>query len=165
MPYSSTKFKNEIRQHLLDVTTINDGILDVGPGCGAYGLMLKGERMIDAIEIFEEYITRFNLKDIYNNVYNQDIMTFGVMYYDYIILGDVLEHLSVENALTLIDRINVSGNKCLVAVPYLYEQGESEGNVYETHLQPDLTPEKMKSRYPSLKLLYGDEQYGYYVNY
>jgi hypothetical protein len=52
----------------------------------------------------------------------------------------------------------------MIAVPYLYEQGEEFGNIHETHLQPDLTPEIMLERYPDLKLIYGDENYGYYGN-
>ena len=44
------------------------------------------------------------------------------------------------------------------------EQGEHEGNVHETHLQPDLTPAVMETRYPELKLLYANQYYGYYVN-
>lgn len=44
------------------------------------------------------------------------------------------------------------------------EQGEHEGNIHETHLQPDLTPKIMEDRYPELELLYGSEYYGYYIN-
>ena len=51
----------------------------------------------------------------------------------------------------------------IVAVPYQYEQGEEYGNVYEIHKQDDLTPEIVKKRYPMLKLLYGNDEYGYYV--
>ena len=52
-----------------------------------------------------------------------------------------------------------------MAVPYLWEQGPEFNNPYEIHLQPDLTPEIMSERYPSLKLLFGNEGYGYYINY
>jgi hypothetical protein len=38
-------------------------------------------------------------------------------------------------------------------------------NVHETHLQPDLTPEIFLERYPMMKLLVGDDKYGYYINY
>jgi hypothetical protein len=53
----------------------------------------------------------------------------------------------------------------MIAVPYLYEQGTWEGNVHETHYQPDLTPEIVASRYPELNLMVGDAIYGYYTNY
>jgi hypothetical protein len=31
-------------------------------------------------------------------------------------------------------------------------------------LQPDLTPKIMTERYPQLKLLIGNDRYGYYIN-
>jgi hypothetical protein len=52
----------------------------------------------------------------------------------------------------------------MVAVPYMMEQGEWGGNIHETHYQPDLTPENMLERYPSLELLYSNEWYGYYIS-
>lgn len=165
MPFSSTLFKEEIKNHILDSTKLCSRILDVGPGCGTYGMLLNKDRKIDAIEIYEPYIERFSLNNIYDNIHIQDICTFDFHEYDYIILGDVLEHIPIEDAIPLIDRINALAKRCLVAVPYLYEQGEWEGNVYETHHQPDLTQKLMSSRYPSLKLLFGNQDYGYYVNY
>jgi hypothetical protein len=80
-------------------------------------------------------------------------------------MGDVIEHLSVDDAKKILDSISASNKKCMVAVPYLFEQGEEYGNVHETHLQPDLTHEIFLSRYPQMNLLYKDENYGYYINY
>lgn len=165
MPYSYPLFKEEVREHLLSILKKEDYVLDVGPGAGTYGRMLDGKHWIDAIEIYEPYVHEFNLHEFYNLVYIDNICNFDIHPYSYIILGDVLEHLELDCALALIDKINALGKKCIVAVPYLYEQGEEFGNIYETHHQPDLTPAKMASRYPSLRLLYGDEKYGYYVNY
>jgi hypothetical protein len=79
-------------------------------------------------------------------------------------MGDILEHLTVEDAKSILHKIKVNNQGVMIAVPYLYEQGEEFGNIHETHLQPDLTPEIMLERYPDLKLIYGDENYGYYGN-
>lgn len=165
MPYSYPLFKDEVAEHLRFATR-DKVVLDVGPGSGTYGMFLKGHcNKIVGLEIFAPYIEQFNLESIYDQIVIGDIRNHDIHLYDYIILGDVLEHLELEYALPLIDRINALGKKCLVAVPYLYEQGEEFGNIHETHHQPDLTPQKMKSRYPSLKQLCGNEQYGYYTNY
>ena len=94
-----------------------------------------------------------------------NIMTFDFSGYDYMIMGDVLEHLSVNDATNLLKVIDEKKIKCLVAVPFLYEQGSYEGNHYETHLQPDLTPKIVQQRYKNLFLLLGNEYYGYYTNY
>jgi hypothetical protein len=165
MPTSFKFFKQEVRDYIVDNVDINKKILDVGPGIGTYSDLLKNHGYdMDCVEIYEPYVINYQLDKKYNNVFTQSIVDFNFDYYDFIIIGDVLEHLSVEDAQSIIKKIVTSGKQCLVAVPYLMEQGEHEGNIHETHLQPDLTPEVMKSRYPELQLLYANQYYGYYVN-
>jgi hypothetical protein len=165
MPYSYHKFKQEIKDKILSNIGSGCKILDVGAGSGCYGDMLYGKyNKIDAIEIFADYIEEFKLSEKYNNVFQGNIISFDFLKYDFIIMGDILEHLSVTNAQLVLSQIESNKKAVLVAVPYLYEQGEMFGNVYEAHLQPDLTPAVMIERYPQLSLLYGDSEYGYYVN-
>lgn len=166
MPYSYDYFKVDVVNHIIKKFPHTTKILDVGAGSGKYGSMLRYNfNHIDAIEIFEPYIDHFNLKSIYNNVYNDNIIGFDIADYDYIIMGDILEHLTIGDAKELIKKITHNGKKCLVAIPYTMEQGEVNGNIYETHLQPDLTQENFLFRYPMMKPLYMNESYGYYINY
>lgn len=166
MPYSYSKFKREVADHIVSTVSRQDAILDVGAGSGVYCDLLRDHfDRIDALEIFPAYIDMFKLRGKYSDVHIGDVREFDLRPYKYVIMGDVLEHLSYADALQVLDRINNAGKLTLVAVPYMYEQGAEFGNVHETHLQPDLTPEVMAIRYPMLKLIYGDEQYGYYVNY
>jgi len=79
---------------------------------------------MDAVEIWDPYIAQFNLAAKYNTIYQQNIMTVNILMYDYIILGDILEHLTPADATLLMGKIETYNIKCLVAVPYLYEQGE-----------------------------------------
>jgi len=165
MPTSYSVFKPEIEQWFLENIPLSKRILDVGPGEGTYSNLLRsiGYR-IDAVEIYEPYIGQYNLRDKYDNVYVGDIRKFDISDYDFIILGDVLEHLPVEDAQYLIAKINDGRRRCLVAVPYMMPQGEHNGNVHETHYQPDLTRDVMTVRYPDLVCLYENEHYGYYTS-
>jgi SAM-dependent methyltransferase len=166
MPYSYTLYKEEVKEHFLKNLVKRIRILDVGPGCGTYSHLLKEHfPNMDAIEIFPTYIEQFDLGSKYNKVIVGDIKDFDFRDYDYIIMGDVLEHLSVKDAQEVIKKIESHDILCLIAVPYNYEQGTYMDNVYETHLQPDLTPEIFLERYPMMKLLVGDDKYGYYINY
>lgn len=165
MPYSYGEFKKEVKEKILEYIHPDSHVLDVGAGSGCYGEMLKGHfHRIVALEIFPNYVDMFNLKEKYDEVVIGDIVTYDFYEYDLIIMGDVLEHLSVEDAQKIVYEAQRHSHALLVAVPYMFQQGEEYGNVYETHLQPDLTPEVMAKRYPQLKLLYGDSKYGYYVN-
>jgi autotransporter strand-loop-strand O-heptosyltransferase len=166
MPNSYSYFKSDIKQWFIDNIPTGTRILDVGPGQGTYSDLLRnlGYRM-DAVEIWAPYIDQFNLRSKYDNVYVGDILTFNVMSYDFIILGDVLEHVHTEKATDLLTHFNLIDKRFLVAVPYMMPQdGEEYGNEYETHHQADLTPDVMLERYPGLIKLYDNQWYGYYVN-
>lgn len=166
MPYSYSYFKEEVKQHLINNFNSDIKILDVGAGSGSYGLLLKSYfNNIDAIEIFHDYIYQFKLNDIYKNVYKSNILDFDISKYDYIIFGDIIEHLSIEDSDLLLKYINNSNKKCIVAIPYLMKQEEVNGNIYELHKQDDLTNDIFIERYPYMKLLYGNDKYGYYINY
>jgi 16S rRNA A1518/A1519 N6-dimethyltransferase RsmA/KsgA/DIM1 with predicted DNA glycosylase/AP lyase activity len=166
MPYSYGEFKNQVRDHIVDNFNKETKILDVGAGSGTYGKLLKPHyQIVDALEIFPKYIEMFKLETIYSNVIIGDIMDFDIASYDYIVMGDILEHLTVANATYLMNKFNVLKKNVLVAVPYKFEQGEEYGNIYETHHQPDLTVALMYQRYPDLRLFCGDNRYGYYINY
>jgi uncharacterized membrane protein len=166
MPRSYKKFKNEVKEVLLkEIAKSNiTKILDVGPGEGTYAKLLAPIKM-DACEVFEKYIIKYNLREMYNTVFHSNIVGFDFSNYEFLIIGDVLEHLTVEEAQSIVNEIDKTGKKCMIAVPYSYVQGIVHGNVNEIHVQDDLTPAIMNERYPSLKLVYGNTKYGYYVNF
>lgn len=166
MPYSSEVCKEDVREHFINKISTELKILDVGPGCGTYSFLLRdlGYKM-DCLEIFEPYVIDFDLKEKYDNVHIGNVVNFNFSSYDYVIMGDVFEHISFEDAKNVLDRVNLHTIKCMIAVPFDSEQGEHFGNVHEIHLQPDLTFENVPKKYPSLRYLFGDPGYGYYVNY
>lgn len=166
MPYSYGEFKNEIRDHIVDNFPSTTKILDVGPGSGTYGRLLKPHYdIVDALEIYPKYIDTFNLRNTYSNVIIGDIKNFDVSKYDYIVLGDVIEHIEKELAIELLNKLHIMGKKFMMAVPYKFEQGEWDGNIHEIHHQPDLTIALVYQRYPMTRLIYGDLRYGYFINY
>jgi 2-polyprenyl-3-methyl-5-hydroxy-6-metoxy-1,4-benzoquinol methylase len=167
VPTSYPYFKDDVKVHLVSILSTTDRILDVGAGSGGYAHLLRPELTnIDAVEIWEPYVERFNLTPLYKQIFIENIVTFKRLAdYNYIIFGDVLEHLAVEDAHHLLTTITMLEIKCLVAVPYQYEQGAYDDNVYETHLQPDLTHDIFLNRYPYMQLFAKNHIYGYYINY
>ena len=87
-------------------------ILDVGPGWGKYGLLLREyvnpKATIDAVEMEPSYITP-RLEAIYDTVYKCDVRDFGEgtleTWYDLVLMVDVIEHLTKEDGLALLERI------------------------------------------------------------
>lgn len=110
-------------------------ILDVGSGDGKWGNKIKEYFKIDGIEIWEENIKKYNLKDKYDNIFNEDIMNFDITPYKIIILGDVLEHLKKEQAIELINRFKHYQSIYLtIPISECTQDGNVYGNPYETHL-------------------------------
>lgn len=166
MPYSYSLFKKEFKDHLVSKFANDIQILDVGCGSGGYYELLNGYyENIDGIEIYPNYIQMFNLDTKYRRLILGDILLQDLTEWKYFIMGDVIEHMTYEEALQLIQKIHNSGKFMMVAVPYLFKQDEEYGNIHEIHKQPDLTKEVFLERYPCMKFLFGDNNYGYFVNY
>lgn len=146
MPWSSNVGKNRIQRWMQGIAN-NEGrltVLDVGAGAGAYATLLwpvDPRPVIDAVEVFEPYVNRFQLKERYRHVFVADARDFllsaeAQKAYDVIILGDVLEHMSTEDATRLWEDARKAAKIAVIASVPLgeYPQGEEEGNVYEAHL-------------------------------
>lgn len=88
-------------------------ILDVGPGRGKAGVLLReyiGEppiERIDAVEAETSYITD-RLRCLYDDVFIGDVLNVPDEHldsYDVVLMVDVIEHLEKEAGLELLDRI------------------------------------------------------------
>ena len=151
MPGSWGYFKWDIQAYLFKNFPKNSTILDVGCGQGDYADLLSEHfGKFDAVEIWEPYIEQFNLKERYNNVYNVNILDFDFDYYDIIIMGDILEHLSREDAVKLIEKLKDKCKELLIVVPFYLPQETVNGNVYEDRKSTRLNSSHVKrSRMPS----------------
>lgn len=155
--------KKEIKEYLKSKYDRDITILDVGCGEGTYfNLLYPYYTNIEGVEIYKPNIDNYELELKYKKVYNKNIVDMEYNYYDVIIFGDVIEHLSVEDAKKVLKYALPRCKELIVAVPYRYQQGEVDGNEYERHIQDDLTPYLMKKRYPYLELMFGNNEYGYY---
>jgi len=138
--------------------------LDVGACDGKWSNLLRDWLVMDAVEIYGPNILKHHLKDKYRRVYNEDIrkLTYGEGY-DLIIFGDVLEHMSIEDAQRVLAYAWDRCKDLIVAVPYEWVNRSHYGNPYEIHVQDDLTPKNVLERYPQLQPVFISERYGYYT--
>ena len=113
-------------------------------------------------EIFKPNITKHNLRKKYRKVYNLDICDFEYAWYDLIIFGDVIEHMTVQDAQMVLRYACPRCKDMIIAVPYLWSQPEIYGNKWERHIQNDLTDEIFHIRYPGFENIIKFNDYGYY---
>ena len=132
-------------------------ILDVGFGGGVYGKILKAfyYEHIDGVDVWGENINEMGLNFIYDNIFIENVKDFEFDRYDLIIMGDVLEHMSLEDSKTLLNKfINGKTSKLFILVQYMYENhNEWRGNPYEVHIQDEINEEYMQREFPFLELL------------
>ena len=142
MPYSFSTFDEYIYNFILSFEP--EYVLDVGPGIGKIGSMAaKAARVhnfsctLHAYEIFEKYIKQFELKWIYDKIYNESIMEImkrKEVSYELVVFGDSLEHLKKEDGLRLIEFLLPKCSYIIIKTPDNYPQGELFDNPYEAHL-------------------------------
>ena len=154
--------KKEIVEWLHQNFKQGDTCLDIGACDGKWFGLLGDFFKMDAVEAFKPNIDRYQLEYKYNKVFNIDIRDFEYSYYDCIILGDVLEHLSVEDGQKILQYANSHCKDIIIAIPYLLPQTEIYGNKWERHIQDDLTDEIFHQRFPGYISLWQNNQYGYY---
>ena len=143
--YGKEEVCNWIRQSFYDTATV----LDVGACDGVWRRLLP-EYTMDAVEAFLPNLAR--LKG-YRALYNADIRNFHYDWYDLIIFGDVIEHLSVVEAQEVLRYADTRCEDMIIAVPWRYPQGAIYDNPYEVHIQDDLTAELFVERYPGYEVL------------
>ena len=77
--------------------------LDVGACNGKWYDLIGDYLIMDAVEIWMPNIQRYELSKKYRMVICSDILQFNYIYYDLIIFGDVLEHMSASEARRVIE--------------------------------------------------------------
>ena len=117
-------------------------ILDVGAGMGDYLEYIRSyldkSIKVDGIEVWEPYVEKYRLKDRYDSLFIEDAREFNNFEYDVVICGDVLEHMSEDDALKLWDKISKSAKHAIISIPIIdHPQGAYDENPYEIHVKED----------------------------
>lgn len=147
MPFSSKEGKTTVREWASEYSDLINVVVDVGAGNGTYIHLLREKRKTlanaiwIAIEVWKPYIEEYNLKNRYDDVISQDVRDLNWKEFDkvdLVILGDVLEHITKDEAQQLVDRIFETAKYAVISIPIVHcPQGEEFGNPYEIHVKDD----------------------------
>lgn len=138
MPWSSTEGKDWLVDRIRALSPMS--VLDIGPGAGIYATLLRpvlepGAKF-HALEIHEPYVERFGLRDLYDRVDIGDARDMKFPRLDVVILGDVIEHMTLDEAKVVWFKARAAAKQAVfLSLPIVeYPQGECEGNPHEAHL-------------------------------
>ncbi len=140
MPYSSFIFDDAIAQV---IKLVNPKVfLDLGAGAGKYGsIVRKIDHSINiiAIEIEKDYLERFNLHSIYDEIWNVPIINLMLpeyynIHFDVVMAGDVLEHLKKSEGIDILNFLIYRSRWIIVEFPHRYLQNAVDGYTSEAHI-------------------------------
>jgi SAM-dependent methyltransferase len=147
MPYSLPSGKTQTAEWFKENQHTISRVLDIGAGAGTYSKLIKDEHQICqdaewiAIEAWEPYIKQFDLENLYNRVVLCDARKLdwnNLGKFDVAIAGDVLEHMTKEEAVVLVNEILENCGTLIISIPIRYmPQDDIEGNPFEIHVKPD----------------------------
>ena len=121
MPSSSKEGKFIISEWITKISSEINTVLDLGVGEGTYhkffyrkNPVLKHAKWI-GVEVWQPYIELYNLKTVYDQIEQEDIryidyQKFGEV--DLVFAGDVLEHMTKDEAISLIKKLSVNFCAC-----------------------------------------------------
>jgi len=174
MPYSKKAGKANIVEwvHQLKAENklVHNSALDIGPGEGAYKKWLTHTYLPTTewqansgplagskwtcVEIWEPYIKEFDLGSKYDTVINQDVRELyynNIGPFDVAVAGDVLEHMSKEDAVSVVNKVLDIATYLFISIPIIhYPQEESHGNPYEAHVKDDWDHDEMMETFPQI---------------
>lgn len=138
MPGSVKHGKQQIKEWIATKDDIHH-IIDIGAGSATYPKLLGPSYTYEGVEIFEDYIERFNLNRHYKNIIISDV--FDLAYDDRlpdgdcIIFGDVLEHLEKNKGWLVLRKGLDTYKHVILSIPLgYYPAAEHYGNKHELHL-------------------------------
>jgi len=130
-------------------------VLDVGAGIGTYHSLIKNEGIviekIDALEVWQPYIEKYELETKYNKVFNVDAREWQDWNYDLVILGDILEHMSKEEAISVWKNVSKQAKAAIISIPIIHcPQGHDHDNPYEEHIKEDWTSKEVLESFSNI---------------
>lgn len=161
MPASAKEGKTEILSWVNNIDYDFKKVLDLGVGKGTYSRLFRKRhsKLSSAhwigVEAWQPYIEQFDLRSQYHEIINKDIRLLdysSLAPIDIAFAGDVLEHVSKEEAIMVVDRVLDICPLLIVSIPIIhYPQGALEGNPHEIHVKEDWTHREVLETFPRIR--------------
>lgn len=171
MPVSDNQGKSQIKNWIETITPKHNKVLDLAVGQGTYLNLFKNLSNLKecewyGIEVWPEWASKYNLKAKYDHFYLDDIRTFDydkIGKVDIAFAGDVIEHMTKEEAISLVNKLVDIADNLYLSIPIIYSpQGPYEGNPYEIHVKPDWSNQEVLETFPYIRNFWAGNVIGVY---
>jgi glycosyltransferase involved in cell wall biosynthesis len=169
MPFSSSSGKKYIADFVRNLpdTIKRKPVLDIGVGSGTYSNLFKGilTGPWTGVEAFQPYVDKYALKEKYDFLQIADVRDidlfrdFGVCF-----LGDILEHMSAEDARDVLNKATATSDFVIVSIPIgYYPQDAYEGNDYEIHVTDNWSVDSVIREFGKPRFRCVDREIGVFI--
>jgi hypothetical protein len=138
MPVSLPIFDDDIELYFRQAQ--HETVLDIGPGQGKYGRMLRrvqpSARLI-GVEVDPAYVEQYKLRELYDEVWVRDaagLMDDPRRAFSAVIIGDCIEHMRKSVGVDLLSFLVYRSRIIIVVFPVQMVQNAWRGHVSEAHL-------------------------------
>jgi cyclopropane fatty-acyl-phospholipid synthase-like methyltransferase len=128
---------------------------------------------VTGIEAYYPYVAQYGLEQRYKQVIIADVrylnwdkisLVHGSLTFDVAIAGDILEHLTEEEAKEVFDNLRKVSKNVIISLPIIhFEQGAFGGNPFEIHKEEDWTHDRIFKVFGFPKEFYKGEYIGVYL--
>ncbi len=138
MPFSAAAFDSEIELYFHLVR--HGSVVDIGPGEGKYGRMLRRVQpniKLIGVELDAEYVERYKLREVYDEIWVLDaaeLMNAPDRIFDAVIIGDCIEHMRKSIGLDLLNFLVYRSKIITVKFPLQMLQNAWQGHKTEAHI-------------------------------
>ena len=162
MPSSDTRGKAQILDFVRNLK--HERMLDIGCGEGTYAKLFPEARWT-GVEVWQPYVDQYDLHSLYNDLRIMDARdwTSSDERWDIAVAGDVLEHMTVDEAKSLFDKLRACANWVVVSIPFDMPQGEWGGNPHERHVKDDWSHDEVKRVFGNPEWCHVDYPIGVYA--
>lgn len=138
MPFSVDTFNHVVVEHTFKIKPLF--ALDIGACDGKYARLIHSvypNTIVDGVEPEWEWVGKFELARHYRDLFHQTAEEFFksdlTHKYDLITMGDVIEHMYLGDALSIIDAACYKGKYIMLIWPTNLPQDYEHGRVLEMH--------------------------------
>lgn len=175
MPTSSNEGKEIIRQWVSSFAANVNTVLDLGVGQGTYHKMFTKRKFGNllshanwiGVEAWNPYIEEFELNKRYNKIINDDIrkVDFSALGdIDLVFAGDVLEHMTKEESILVVNRLLVNCKRIIISIPIVhFPQEQINDNPFEEHVKDDWSNQEVLESFSNITATWLGQTIGVYL--
>jgi cyclopropane fatty-acyl-phospholipid synthase-like methyltransferase len=164
---SSFEGKSQIKEWLEHLDIQHNKVLDIGAGAGTYPILyrdtLKDCKWV-GVEIWKDYKVKYGLEKHYDTLLIGDARVMQFNYYDVCFLGDILEHMTKEEAIALVNKLKDTCRYLIISIPIIdYPQDSMHGNPYQAHIKDDWSHKEVMETFTEVKKFWVGQTIGVYL--